>query len=106
MDVKDDTLLIEGLSPDAILQLPDDELDPLILCGKEISFQAGTADILGRFQINGDTLIVELGHIDGGGEGVLPALAQLGMAIARRRELASMQWYVHAVSCPIHRPWP
>ena len=102
--VQDKTLLIEGLSPSAILQLLDDELDQLILCGKEISFHRGTAEILGRFQINGDVLVLELGHIEGGGEGVLVALAHLGMAIARRRELKSMQWYVHAVSCPNPNP--
>lgn len=94
-------ITLDGLTPDEVLALPD---DALVLCGEPLVFRAGTADILGRFWVSRDTLVLELGHIDGGGEGVLPALAALAERYARRRGLAALDWRVHALNCA--RPNP
>ena len=42
---------IEGYSVDEILSLPDEQLDALVLSGEPLVFRAGTAEILGEFQI-------------------------------------------------------
>lgn len=43
--------------------------------------------------------MLELGHIDGRGEGVLPTLAAVADWYARRRGLAAIGWRVHALNC-------
>ena len=50
----------------------------MLLCSRvsRLCF-AGTAEILGEFKVKGESLIVELAQIDGGGEGVLPTLSLL-----------------------------
>lgn len=90
---------LNGLTPDEVLALPDDVLDALVLCGEPLVFRVGTADILGRFWVAGGTLVLELGHIDGGGEGVLLTLAGVAKRYARRRGLAALDWRVHALNC-------
>jgi hypothetical protein len=92
---------IEGLTPDEVLSLPDEMLDGLVLCGEPIVFRAGTADILGQFRVSESALIVELGHIDGGGEGVLPTLAVLAERYARLQGLTCIDWRVHALTCAV-----
>ena len=42
-----------------------------------------------RFKISGESLIVELAQIDGGGEGVLSALTSLARRYGKRRGLES-----------------
>jgi len=44
-------------------------------------------------------LTVELAHVDGGGEGVLPTLTALLTRYARRHDCSQIQWLVHAVHC-------
>jgi hypothetical protein len=90
---------IEGYSPADILDLPDEQLDALALSGEPLVFRAGTAEILGEFKVKGDSLIVELAQIDGGGEGVLPTLASLAQKYARRRSLKKVEWIVYALNC-------
>lgn len=46
------------------------------------------------------TFVVELGHIDGGGEGVLRTLKVLAHQYAAQRGLHRIEWLVHAVHCP------
>ena len=87
---------IEGYSPDDILDLPDEQLHALALSGEPLVFRAGTAEILGEFKVKGDSLIVELAQIDGGGEDVLPTLASLAQQYARRRGLKKVEWIVCA----------
>lgn len=89
------SILIEGFTPDEILELSDD----LLLTGKPVIFRAGTAQILGEFRRSGSRLTIELAQIDGGGEGVLPTLSSLVERYARQRGLAEVEWVVHAVSC-------
>jgi len=90
---------IEGYLPDQILSLPDEQLDAFVLSGRPIVFRAGSAEILGEFKIKGESLIVELAQIDGGGEGVLPALNSLAQRYAKKRGLKKMEWIVHALNC-------
>ena len=70
-------VLIEGMTPEALLSLPKEEFDPLILSGEVVTFRVGTAEIVGQFSCDGTRLRIELGHIDGGGEGVLPTIASI-----------------------------
>lgn len=67
--------------------------------GETLVFRAGTAEILGEFQIKGERLVVELAQIDGGGEGVLPTLTSLATRYAKQRRLKKVEWIVHALNC-------
>ena len=95
---------IEGYSPEEIINLPDEQLDALVLAGEPLVFRAGTAEILGEFQIRDQSLFVELAQIDGGGEGVLPTLAALARSYARKRGLKKVEWIVHALNCAKPNP--
>jgi hypothetical protein len=90
---------MEGFTAQEILDLSDHDVDALILCDQPLVFRAGTAEVLGQFRIVGTRLVVELAHIDGGGEGVLPVLWSLASRYARRRRLGETEWIVHAVTC-------
>ena len=90
---------IEGYMPDEILSLPDEQLDAFVISGRPIVFRAGSAEVLGEFKIEGERLIVELAQIDGGGEGVLPALTSLAHRYAKKRGLKKVEWIVHALNC-------
>ena len=90
---------LEGLDPEELLAMPDEAIDALILCAEPLVFRAGTADVLGRFWVADGALILELGHIDGGGEGVLRTIARLAERFARRRGLTALDWRVHAINC-------
>lgn len=92
-------VLIEGVSARQLLELPDVELDGLLLTKDPIVFAVGSARVLGRARLEPARLVVELGHIDGGGEGVLRALWLLARAYARRRQIGQVEWLVHAVTC-------
>jgi hypothetical protein len=88
---------IEGYAADEILDLSDEQLDALALSGEPLVFRAGTAEILAEFKVRGESLIVELAQIDGGGEGVLPTLTSLIHRHAKRRGLKRVEWIVHAL---------
>ncbi|MGH9945199.1 MAG: hypothetical protein ACRD9R_22845 [Pyrinomonadaceae bacterium] len=90
---------IEGYSPSEILEFPDKQIDAFVFCEGPLVFRAGTAIILGEFRVTEHKLIVELAQIDGGGEGILPALWALAERIAARKDLAQVEWIVHAVNC-------
>ncbi|MCB1050489.1 MAG: hypothetical protein KDC71_07800, partial [Acidobacteria bacterium] len=45
------------------------------------------------------TLVVELAHIDGGGEGVLLAIQRIAKDICAKKNLEEMECLVYAVSC-------
>src|ERR1044072_6995747 len=95
---------IEGYTPDEILGLPDEHLDAFVLSGESLVFRAGSAEVLGEFKIRGGSLLVELAQIDGGGEGVLPALTSLAHKYAQRRGLEKVEWVVHALHCAKPNP--
>jgi hypothetical protein len=44
---------IEGYTANEILDLPDEQLDALVLSGEPLVFRAGTAEILGELKIQG-----------------------------------------------------
>lgn len=95
---------IDGFHPDELLALPGDELDALVVCGRPLVFRIGTAEVLARFWVEDGILVLELGHIDGGGEGVLPTLARVAERYARGRGLVALDWRAHALNCA--RPNP
>ncbi|MEW6735971.1 MAG: hypothetical protein AB1489_32050 [Acidobacteriota bacterium] len=95
---------IEGLTPDEIEMLPDELMDGLVLCGEPLAFRAGSAEILGQFSIVGTALVIELAHIDGGGEGVLPTLWAIAHRYGRRRNLTNVDWRIHAINCAKPNP--
>jgi hypothetical protein len=95
---------IEGYTSEQILALPDDLMDGFVFCDEPFAFTAGSAEILGGFRIAQQRLVVELAHIDGGGEGVLLALWRLAENYARKRNLSEVEWIVHALTCA--RPNP
>ena len=92
-------ILFEGLTPEAILKLPAQEIEQLVLTGEPLIFTAGSARILGEFRRFSDRLNVTLAQIEGGGEGVLPALTTLIEKFARSQSLMAVEWVVHAVYC-------
>jgi hypothetical protein len=97
-------ILIEGLTPEEILALPEEHVSALVAVGP-IVFKAGSAEILARVDLFPDRLVVDLAQIDGGGEGVLPTLGRLAERYARQRDLPCVEWVVHAVNCarPNHK---
>jgi len=92
-------VLFEGLSEGEILDLPDEQIEGLVLTGQPIVFRAGSATVLGEFRRDGDRLVIELAQIDGGGEGVLVSLCSLAKRYARLHRIPAVEWIVHAVSC-------
>lgn len=92
-------ILIEGYTSEEILALPNAQLQAIVLRDEPMVFAVGTASILGKFRVDTDTLVIELGHIDGGGEGALPSLGALAGRYARREGLKHVEWRVHAVHC-------
>jgi hypothetical protein len=97
-------ILIEGFTTEEILALPDDYFDSYLVIGRPFIFRIGTANILGEFRQTSFRLTIELGHIDGGGEGVLPTLGRLIERYAHRRNFAEVEWIVHAVNCANPNP--
>jgi hypothetical protein len=93
------SLLIEGYTSEEILALSNAELDGIVLRDEPLVFRVGSASMLGRFRIEERALVMELAHIDGGGEGALPALASLARKYAAREGLDAIEWRVHAVHC-------
>ena len=58
-------IYIDGMSPNEILELPDEHLAALIAVGP-IVFKVGSADVLGQVKLGRDSLMIELAQIDGG----------------------------------------
>ncbi|MCE2971098.1 MAG: hypothetical protein LW847_12940 [Burkholderiales bacterium] len=92
-------VLIEGYTIDEVLALSNEELSAIVLRDEPLVFKAGSANLLGRFKVEDEALIIELAHVDGGGEGALPALAALASRYAAREALEYIEWRVHAVHC-------
>lgn len=92
-------ITIEGYTADELLSLPEEQVDAFVLCNEPVAFRIGSAEILGQFKINDDSLVVELAHIDGGGEGVLPTIWSLAERYASKKQLRKVEWIVHAAHC-------
>ncbi len=95
----DRTITIEGLSPEELLASLTAETEALVFSGAPIVFQIGSARILGQFAVTPRSLVVELAHIDGGGEGVLPTLGALARRYGRKRGVSQVEWFVYATHC-------
>lgn len=93
------SILIEGYTPEEILALSPQQLKGFVFSGKPLVFKVGTAQILGEFSIQDNSLIIELAQIEGGGEGALPAIAALAERYARHNNLEAVEWIVHAINC-------
>jgi hypothetical protein len=90
---------IEGESLIEILQWPEEYFDNLVLIDQPIAFKIGTAEVLGQFANTQEELIVELAQIEGGGEGVLPAISKLAHHIAKLKSITTIVCIVHALNC-------
>ncbi len=90
---------VEGASIQEIMEWPESYFDDLVLIDKPIVVNIGTAEVLGQFAIKEKRLIIELAQIDGGGEGVLPAISKLSNHIAKLKNLSSIECIVHAINC-------
>ncbi len=95
---------VEGLSIDELLAALNEDGEALVFSGSPIVFRAGTARVLGQFEIEGDRMVLELAHIDGGGEGVLPVLASIAQKYARGRGIKTIDWLVYATACANPNP--
>jgi hypothetical protein len=69
------------------------------LTGKPIVLKVGSAEVLGQFAVNDSEVVVELAQIDGGGEGVLPAISRIAKHIAKLKSLPQVSCIVHAINC-------
>ncbi|MFN8371810.1 MAG: hypothetical protein U0694_02890 [Anaerolineae bacterium] len=90
---------IEGYTIEELLALSDELLAAYVFTNEPMVFRAGTAELLGRFRLADNRLVIELAQIDGGGQGVLPSLWLLANRYARQHQLTSVEWIVHALSC-------
>jgi len=97
-------ILIEGYTSEEILRLPPEQIEGLVLTGEPVIVKAGSAQILVEFRIKGKRLVVELAHIDGGGEGVLLTLWLLAEHYSKGRGLQEIEWIVHALHCANPNP--
>jgi hypothetical protein len=96
---------IEGYAPEEILALPAEELDELLRYDRPVVFHAGSATILAQFRVELGALVVEVAHVDGGGEGVFPVLWRLMTGLARRQpDVDRVEWIVHATRCANPNP--
>jgi hypothetical protein len=92
-------VLFDGFTEEEILGLSAETVEGLIVLGEPLVFRVGSATVLGSFKISSNRLVIELAQIEGGGEGVLVALASLTRRYAALRKLEGTEWIVHAVSC-------
>lgn len=95
---------IEGYSIDELLALPKDELDGFIFTGRPIVARVGSAEILVECRHKGEMLVVDLAHIDGGGEGALPTVVGFIERFAKERRFYAIEWLVRATTCANPNP--
>ena len=97
-------LLIEGFRPEELPEALGPELQREILAGRPLVARAGTSEVLMSLELRDDLLRAELAHVDGGGEGVLPALFSIIVRLARLQGAREVEWLVFATNCA--RPNP
>ncbi|MDH3740179.1 MAG: hypothetical protein OER56_01160 [Hyphomicrobiales bacterium] len=95
-------ILIEGLTPDEIIDL--EELEDLAVIGEPIIVRVGSAEVLAQFSIEDKTLNAELCVVDKGGEGVLKTLIAVIEKAAARRGVTAIEWWVYARNCAVPNP--
>ena len=92
-------VFIEGYTAEDILTFSNEELEQFVFLDEPIVLRAGSAEILGKFERTADRMIIELAHIEGEGEGVLPAIRALASKYVQRERLEFLEWRIHAVHC-------
>ena len=97
-------LLVEGYHADDLPDALGPELEADVLSGRALVARVGSAQILMALRIADRTLTAEIAHVDGGGEGVLPALISLVIRFAKRRHLSAIEWQVLAATCANPNP--
>lgn len=97
-------LLIEGFRPEELPEAFGPQFQAEILAGRPLVARAGTSEVLMSLELRDDLLRAELAHVDGGGEGVLPALISIIVRLARLRGAREVEWLVFATNCA--RPNP
>ena len=90
---------IEGYTSDELLALPAAELDAFVFIGRPVVVRVGSAEVLAECRRRGLSLVVDLAHIDGGGEGALPTLSRFLGRFAVRRGFQRIEWLVRATNC-------
>jgi len=95
---------IEGVALEALRKLSRPDQDALLSFARPISFTMGSATVLAEFNRDGPELIVNLAHIDGGGDGVLLILWKALRGYAAGRGYRSIRWNVHALTCAKPNP--
>ncbi len=93
------SLNIEGESLQEILAWPEHYFDELVLIDEPVVLNIGTAEVLGQFAVKDNVLVVELAQIDGGGEGVLPAISRIAKRVAKIKSIKTIDCVVHAINC-------
>jgi hypothetical protein len=97
-------LLIEGFRPDELPAALGPELQRELLRGRPLVARAGTSDVLMSLELRDGVLRAELAHVDGGGEGILPALFSIIVRLGRLHDAREVEWLVFATNCA--RPNP
>ncbi|HYF03232.1 MAG TPA: hypothetical protein VEC36_07640 [Patescibacteria group bacterium] len=93
-------ILIEGNNANQLLEMLDEpSFKNEIISGKPIVFKIGNAQILAQFEENDNSAVIDLVHIDGGGEGVLLAFINLAKSYCRTNNIHKTYWYIHARNC-------
>src|SRR6185295_5574285 len=95
---------IEGFSIDELLALPKDDLDAFVFTGRPVVARVGSAEILIECKRRSEVLVVDLAHIDGGGEGALPAVVGFVERFAKNRDFRTIEWLVRATRCANPNP--
>ena len=90
---------IEGYSPEELLALPAGDLDAFVFMGRPVVVKLGSPELLAECRRRGSTLVVDLAHIDGGGEGALATLTAFLNRFAQNRGFAKIEWIVRATDC-------
>ena len=93
------SIKFEGYTAKELLSLPVADFDAYVFSDEALVIEIGSCNLLGKFSASEFRLVLELAQIDGGGEGVLPALASLANRVASARGLSEIEWQIHAVHC-------
>ncbi|GGZ42309.1 hypothetical protein [Asticcacaulis endophyticus] len=95
---------IEGVTLSELREMSRKDQDALVAFDRPLTFRMGTATILTQFEQSDGGLIVNLVHIDGGGEGILLRLWKLIDQWAKQREYGFVRWNVFAATCTTPNP--
>lgn len=94
------TILIDGLSPDELLDLvKDPEYEAMIFIDEPIIFKIGTSTVLAQLEKTDRSIVIEISHIEGGGEGVLVTLNSTLKKYCRLKDIETLEWFIYATNC-------